>query len=425
MPLPKYSKGITFFGARIQEDDDHKQWFTTEAVGEIPIEIVPREGENDWIKRHAVASSVPFEFETQPAIRFILIQSAEVSELIILCHHIICDGMSLAYLARDLMAHMGNPNAEVEVLPEAKPITLENLPQDINISAIVKYFINKIRGQWVDENTFFDQEDYRSLTRTYWEHFNHEVVSIELSEEETSALVARCKKEKVTVNSAITTAFSGAQGLAENAKPYHARTAIGVSLRDRLPNSPGESIGYYAGGVELNLKYNHQKRFWENPRSFHRKIKRSYTNKKTFAEILKWQLMDSNIYEAMNFKKLGGLIPSGSPGFEKLSAFSRKEDVVTKLLQRVNMETFETKLLGPAVTNLGRMDFPAAYGALELDRLIMQPGGAFPLAHVNLVVGVVTCAGKLSLVVEYAREAVDPETIGKIKKQAIDYLLGG
>jgi hypothetical protein len=89
------------------------------------------------------------------------------------------------------------------------------------------------------------------------------------------------------------------------------------------------------------------------------------------------------------------------------------------------METLETKLLGPAITNLGRMDFPKTYGALELDRLIMQPGGAFPLVHVDMVIGAVTCAGKLSLVVEYAEEAVDTITMENIKNNAMAYLLNG
>jgi hypothetical protein len=87
------------------------------------------------------------------------------------------------------------------------------------------------------------------------------------------------------------------------------------------------------------------------------------------------------------------------------------------------MESLETKLLGPAITNLGRLDFPKTYGALELDRLIMQPGGAFPLVHVNMVVGAVTCSGKLSLVVEYADEAIDTRTMERIKDKALDYLL--
>jgi hypothetical protein len=71
------------------------------------------------------------------------------------------------------------------------------------------------------------------------------------------------------------------------------------------------------------------------------------------------------------------------------------------------------------------MNFPTIYGALELDRLIMQPGGAFPLVHVDLVIGAVTCASKLSLVIEYAEEAVDSVTMEIIKQQALAFLLEG
>jgi hypothetical protein len=37
--------------------------------------------------------------------------------------------------------------------------------------------------------------------------------------------------------------------------------------------------------------------------------------------------------------------------------------------------------------------------------------------------GAVTCAGKLSLVVEYAEEAVDTGTMERIKDKAMEYLL--
>ena len=79
--------------------------------------------------------------------------------------------------------------------------------------------------------------------------------------------------------------------------------------------------------------------------------------------------------------------------------------------------------MGTAVTNLTRLDFPRVYGTLELDRLIMNPGGAYPLALVNLVLGAVTCAGKLSLVLEYVEETIDTGTMGKIKDKALGFLL--
>jgi NRPS condensation-like uncharacterized protein len=422
--IAKVQQRHALLRVRIRDDDDHTQWFTSEEVQEIPIEIVARKSEDDWIKIHAEASKIPYEFETRPAIRFILVQSLDVSELIVLCHHIICDGMSLAYLARDLMVHLGDPAREVEVLPAPPVIDLDNLPSDVSQSGLAKFFINRINQQWAEESAFFNHKDYRVLTKTYWDNYDHKFFSIELSEAETLALVTRCREEGVTVNSALTAAFSGAQSFVEGEKPYHAKIVVAANLRDRIPNSPGEGMGMYAGGVELKFKYNHKKSFWENAYKFHRKIQPKFTNKNLFGDILNWLYLDPTIFEAMNFKKLGGLVPADSTRYEKLSAFSKREDVVLRILQRDNIESLETKHWGTAITNLGRLDFPKMYGALELDRLIMQPGGGIPLANANMVLGAVTCSGKLSLVVEYAEQAVDTETMKRVKDQAMEFLLG-
>jgi NRPS condensation-like uncharacterized protein len=421
--VKKVQQRHALLNVRIEEDDAHELWFTTEGVHEIPIEIVTRMSDDDWIKVHAKASKIPFEFETCPLIRFILVQSPDMSELIILCHHMICDGMSLAYLARDLMVYLGDPTCEVEMLPAPAPITLKNLPDDVSVPGIVKFFIKRIKQKWNEEIVFFDQEDYEALTKTYWDNYVHRLFSVELSEEETTDLVARCRKEGVTVNTAIITAFSGAQSFVTGDKPHHAKSAVAVSLRDRVPNPPGEAMGFYAQGLELKYKYNQKEIFWNNARKYHKKVLSNFTNKKAFGNLTNYLQMDSNIYEALNFKKLGRLVSQDSLRYEKLSNFGIREDTVVRLLQRAKMETLGTKLLGPAITNLGRLDFPRNYGALELDRLIMQPGGAFPLVHIDMVLGVVTCSGKLSLVVEYAEEAVDTAVMEKIKDKAMEFLL--
>jgi NRPS condensation-like uncharacterized protein len=421
--VQKVQQRHTLLRVRIRDAHDGELWFTSEGVQEIPIKIVPRETENDWIKIHAEGAKFPYDFETRPAIRFILVQSKDVSELIILCHHIICDGKSLAYLARDLMVHLGDPAAEAQVLPAPEPISLENIPSEVVPSGLVKYFINRIRGKWADEIVFFDQQDYEALNKAYWENFTHEILTIEMSEDETSQLVKSCRKENVTVNTALITAFLGAQKAVMDEKPHHAKTATAVSLRDRLPTSPGEGMGYYALGLEVKYKYNAKKSFWENARNYHKKIGSSISNKKAFGDLTSYLQMDSNIYEALSFKKLGKFVKPDSPRYQKLTDFSQRDDVVVRLLKRAKMETLDAKLLGPAITNLGRLDFPNKYGALELDRLIMQPGGAFPLVHVDMVIGAVTCAEKLSLVVEYAEEAVDSASMKKIKSKAMELLL--
>jgi NRPS condensation-like uncharacterized protein len=407
---------------RIYEDEDHNLWFTPEGVKEIPIEIVTRESDEHWIEVYHEACKIPFDFEKHPAIRFILVSSPEISELVILCHHIICDGMSLAYLARDIMTHLGNPTREVEVLPDPVPMEKDNLPQDVSINAIVKYFINRISKKWKKNEIYFDQEDYKNLNEAYWNIYKHQMLSIELSEAQTSVLVERCRNEGVTVNTALTAAFVGAQSVVQEGK-VHPNIVIAGSLRDRLLRPAGEAMGYFAGGVNLKYKYDNKKNFWENARKLHRKVKPLYSNKNLFKELLPWCYLEPGIMESLTYKMIGKLVPSDFPRHEKLSTFSNQNDVVSSLLKKQKMDSLDKPFLGTAVTNLTRLDFPKMYGSLELDRLIMNPGGMFPLAIVSLVVGAVTCAGKLSLLLEYAEETVDTKTMEKIKEKGLELLL--
>lgn len=408
---------------RIREDDDHNLWFTSEGADKIPVEIVPRESDDHWIQVYHKACQVPFEFEERPAIRFVLVQSPTMSELVIFCHHIICDGLSLAYLARDLMVHLGDSAREVEVLPDPAPIDLDTIPKDVSLNAIVKFFMNRINQKWQDDEIFFDQEDYVDLHRAYWDKYTHQMLPVELSEAQTTALVERCRKEKVTVNSALTTAFVGAQTIVQGDRPHHSSINVAGSLRDRLAKPAGEVMGFYAGAVTLKYKYDGKTSFWENVRRLHRRVQPLYTNKNLFAEHLTWCYLAPGILESLSFKMIGGLVPPYSARYPKLSAFSKRDDLVSSILKREKMDSLDRFMMGTAVTNLTRMDFPTRYGTLELDRLIMNPGGAFPLAMVNIVLGAVTCAGKLSLLVEYAEQTIDTSTVEKVRDKAMEFLL--
>jgi len=409
---------------RIMEDHDHDLWFTSEGVKQIPVKVVPRESDDHWIEVFHEECRIPFEFDKQPAIRFLLVQSPTQSELIIFCHHIICDGMSLAYLARDLMVHLGDPTREVEVLPDPVPIDRDTIPKEVSLNAVVRFFMNRINKKWEKDKIFFDQEDYRNLNEAYWMHYKHQMLSVELSEAQTSALVDRCRGEGVTVNSALTAAFVGAQYSVQGDKPYHSSVVVAGSLRDRLQRPVGEVMGFYAGGVTLKFKHDTRRGFWENARKLHRKLKPLYTNKNLFKELITWCYLEPGILESFSFKMLGGLVPSHFTRYDKLSAFSKRDDVVSSVLKREKMDSLDRINMGTAVTNLTRLDFPRKYGPLELDRLIMNPGGAYPLVLVNLVLGAVTCAGKLSLVIEYVEDNINSGTMERIKEVAMASLLG-
>ena len=87
------------------------------------------------------------------------------------------------------------------------------------------------------------------------------------------------------------------------------------------------------------------------------------------------------------------------------------------------MDSLDRIYMGTAVTNLTRLDFPREFGGLELDRLILKPGAGFPLVTVNLVLGAVTCAGKLSLVIEFVEDNVAVKGMEEIRDRALEFLL--
>jgi hypothetical protein len=404
---------------RLKWDEGHNPWFTSEDVKEIPVEIVPRESEDHWIAVHQEAGMIPFRFDERPAIRFILVHSPETSELIILCHHIICDGLSLAYLARDLMVHLGDPAKEAEILVEPVPIDMDNMPKEISANPVVKFFVNRINKGWRKDPVHFDMEDYRTLNEAYWLKAQHRMLTVELSESQTEELVARCREENTTVNSALSAAFLGAQQAVQGNRKELQSIAIAGNLRDRIPQPAGEAMGFFASAVTFDYSYDQGRGFWDNARRLNRKAQPLYTDKNLFKEVLTWCILEPGIFEAINFKRLGRFVPARSSRHEKLSGFSRRDDVVSSIVKREKMESLETTLIGTAVTNLTRMDFPREYGDLELARLIFHPGGAFPLSNVNLVLGAVTCSGKLSLVVEYDEVKVDTYTMTQIKDKAM------
>ncbi|MHA2295625.1 MAG: condensation domain-containing protein [Candidatus Hodarchaeales archaeon] len=409
---------------RIEEDDDHVPWFTSEGVKEIPVEIVARESDDHWIEVYHEVCKVPFEFDERPAIRFILVQSPVISELILLCHHIICDGMSLAYLARDLMVYLGDPDREVELLPDPVTINRDTVPEDVSsLNVVYRFLVKRLNKKWVKERIYFDLEDYKNINEAYWKKFKHRMFSIELTEEQTSALVDRCRKEGVTVNSAIVTAFNGAHYIVQGDKSHLANTGVAGSVRNRLRRPVGEVMGFYAGLVLLEFKYNLKSSFWENARKLHQKVTPQYTDKNLFLGAVLNYSIEQTFKEAATFKMMGRLVPPDSTRYDKLSVFSKRDDRLVSFLKRRKMDDLDKTVMGTVVTNLTKMDFLRKYGSLELDRLIFNPGSSAPLAIVSVVVGAVTCSGKLSLVMEYAEKTDDTETMKKIKEKTMELLL--
>jgi len=268
--LKKVRQQHPFLGVRIYVDENSEPCYTNEKVPENPLKVVQRTSDGDWNRELLNEYKIRFKLATGPLARFVLLQSNEISEILIICHHVISDGTSLAILARDLLLYVGNPDQKVQEMPEPPLATSDNFPIDIKIGKAIRFAIKKLNNLWQKNKINFDEEDEDNIFRAFWDNYNFKIISVELGEEETSNLVKNCRQHGITVNSALNTAFLAARNSIRGPFEGKRKILVPVNTRKRYSEPIGEYFGVYVSGLEVKFSYNPKKDFWKIAKLFNK-----------------------------------------------------------------------------------------------------------------------------------------------------------
>ena len=239
-------------GARVVFDEHHDIWFSTDHAQKVTLRTVPRTSEEQWFEEVRQEYLVPFEPERGPMIRFVLVHSKEVSELVAFLQHSICDGISLANLLRDILARYANPAVGGQAI--CPPATTDYLKEG---GIFASKFIDRAtlyhyNDQWRKSPHYFSQEDFRVIYAALTRRVSHEIVILQLEPEETLDLVARCRENGATVTSALTVAFLAAYQEIRGQFPENRRTIqVPFDLRRRLGANPGDFLGFFCRGIQI------------------------------------------------------------------------------------------------------------------------------------------------------------------------------
>ena len=82
----------------------------------VELRIVQRTSGTQWLHEVETQLALPFEWNDQPLLRVVLVQGEGISELILVVHHSIGDGVSAMFLLRDLLESVEGYPLE-ELLP--------------------------------------------------------------------------------------------------------------------------------------------------------------------------------------------------------------------------------------------------------------------------------------------------------------------
>ena len=405
---------------RVVTDKNGDPWFTADEFAAIPVRQMTRASADHWQQVCLNEYQVPFEMDKRPLIRFILLYSPDVSDLLVFCQHSICDGMSLAYLLHDILEHLNDPDRRVESLPP--PLVLEeSIPskflQSRTTRLLGKLLFSRHNRKWTRAGITFDSEDAKDLFSAYWNHHELRMSSCTVEGEKLSRLISSSRGEGISVNTALTTAFQAA--LFEIKRTENARflpnVNIAIDLRRELSSSAKRGFGLYATGADCKLQYDPGRSFWENATRFHRLIQRKIELDKNYRRLALLKHLDPRMMEALPFVRYSKYVPPEAARFDKLARF---DEMAASLVPRAfrRLTRLSTSLM---VTNLGRLPFAAEYGQLRVKELFCVPPSA---ASTEIVVGVVTVSDKLNISICYLENVIGSSTVEKIKHQAMGYL---
>jgi NRPS condensation-like uncharacterized protein len=383
----------TLLAVRISVDDD-KAWYTTKDVPAIPFRAIERKTDSQWLEVALEEYKTSFPVDIGPLVRFALLHSDEVSELIICGHHAICDGISLAYLIRDILKQLATPSDMVEQLPLPPAVDFETVPNPPKKGFVAKAVISLINRAWRKKNLRFDFNLMKQLHKRYWqENSDIRQFTWQLSESETAKLVKCCRDKDITVNSVLWTAFLVAQDRVQGSNElFRNRAGLAISTRDKLKVPVGESFGFYASSHRVLLRNYQDKSFWDAATTIHEQLKRSIDSADPF-KMLSSVLLAPTLIDSLYFSKYG--------------FFTNR--ISTKLLKKMMWNKVN---YGCVITNVGRVDIPTAYGDLQLDAVY----GPLVYSDVNeKTVGVITVGKRATFWMSYNESLIDSETATKFR----------
>lgn len=355
-------------GCKIVFDKHHNAFCSTDSVPENILRIAPRRSDTQWFDEIRHEHLIPFELEKGPLVRFILVYSPQVSELIAFAHHSICDGTAMANLIHDILICYSNPAEDVQVI---HPPTLTDyiLKKENSFSSmsVEEVAISNYNNLWKENSYIFSQADFSEIYATYWRKRRYNMVLLQLEPKETWNLVAQCREKGITMVSAITAAFLAARQEIMGFSPEDKNTiGIPFDLRRHLENN--KAFCFFAGDFNLNFSYNQNKSLWENAQELHRVIQERVTMLDSSA--LDMRYFDPTLIDAIfSYAPYVQKIPEAFNKTENLSAFAKDSNNIAFAISQKVLSKHPNVI----VTNLGRLNFPEIYNDLKLDRIFFVP----------------------------------------------------
>lgn len=246
--------------SRIVKDKRGFPWFTTDdGPPAIPVSVVNRDSDEDWLRRSRQEWVTPFDMDKGPLIRMVWLRSPSVSELLMVFHHTICNGGSAVGLLQEILALWDQPSLSTG--KEMEFVTPEKLLAGLTIprSTRRKARLNSLMALMIlsVKSAFLSRKNGATLSRE-----KDYVINWKLDAATSTALFNYCKGLNITVNTALCAAFLTAFQSVRGSDKYKGITCP-VDIRKYLPTLQKDDLFAFAMAITLPMEENKEESVWE------------------------------------------------------------------------------------------------------------------------------------------------------------------
>lgn len=313
-------------------------------------------------------------------IQFIIQKNTHSLLLSICLHHLAGDGKSILYLLEDILL-----NLEIQIESNAFPNSSSNL---IPIHVFSKTYLHTLCAQinsvpyaetinkrWAKENFTPYLVNKKELFHKYWKTAQTFVISKIIPANETKCFSYLCKKNRVTVNSALITMILKKLRVLKN-------FLVAVDFR----NKDYSGYGNYTASSRFSLYYLQNQTFWENANRIHKLLRETYLDHKSLSQ----QLLFNTHFENSLFN----------------SAYLQKEniidnEVVNDYMNSIGLLKEQYPL---AISNIGINPIKEKYNTFEIQEISFVSPLCMPL---DCNIGVITSNGKMTINMLYRKNEIN------------------
>lgn len=373
-----------------------KMWF--EDVGKhVPVIYYNDEKVVKWEDALLQITTEPINLLENPGVMIGVVERTDRFYLLVVCHHMYGDGLSVKYLMDDLLYiySTGNklrPREAITKLSEAD-LTLDyKIPEELRENYV------SFAETCKERNVEFSWEAYKQMIDTHNGTIGTGLTCRNIKGTVYRNLKGKCKEMGVTVNSALTTAMVAALQKAENVD-----VIISVDTRTIFGHEEKKGLGNYASCIQPTLKYDNTIGFWENVVIVDERIKEERKNKtKMMNTLYTFMLWGADVFGVGYYARYG---------------LFRDVEVLMQLRKTLGLnsdaDTFD-------LSNIGRVEYAANSEDFVVRDCYFVPN-LMPATACTF--GVASLDNVITISLEHKKKLVPDEQARAILHEVVSYLV--